>query len=121
MKQETREFSLGLMISLTDGHLMVPFDELHEAVEWLVGYPVWTHQLTRVYQEIVKPYLENEFYSIRKIQIPDGLNTELLVENYLTYLIELGYPPSYTVFNAAIVPRPVDPLVELGEILDKRQ
>lgn len=46
MKQEpeTREFSTAALLSLTTGLLFCGFSEMHEAAEFLMGHPIWTHQ-----------------------------------------------------------------------------
>lgn len=42
---ETREFPVGVLYTMATGRLMAPFDPVHGAIEFLLGGPVWTHQL----------------------------------------------------------------------------
>lgn len=40
----TKQFKLGVVLSLTTGKLLCEFSELHEAAEYVLGHPVWTHE-----------------------------------------------------------------------------
>lgn len=40
---ESREFSVAAIASLSSGILLCPFEEMHEAAEYLMGHPIWTH------------------------------------------------------------------------------
>ncbi len=40
---ETREFPTSVIASLSSGILLCKFNEMHEAAEWLMGHPIWTH------------------------------------------------------------------------------
>jgi hypothetical protein len=42
---QTKKFPTEVVVSITSGVLLCDFDKLHEAVEWLVGHQVWTHEL----------------------------------------------------------------------------
>lgn len=42
MKKSVSPLALA---SITTGSLMCEFGQMHEALEWLVGHPVWTHEL----------------------------------------------------------------------------
>lgn len=43
---ETKTFDTPTLASITTGVLLVqPFSKVHEACEWLLGHPVWTHEL----------------------------------------------------------------------------
>lgn len=48
----TREFPTLVILSIVTGSLVCEFDKVHEAIEWMAGEPVWTHQLPRVSREI---------------------------------------------------------------------
>lgn len=39
------------------------FHEIHEAIEKLCGYPVWTHQLPRVFNDIKAKFADHPVYS----------------------------------------------------------
>ena len=42
---ETKTFSVPILASITSGVLLeMPFSKMHEAAEWLLGHPVWTHE-----------------------------------------------------------------------------
>jgi hypothetical protein len=41
---ETRDFPTAVIASLSSGILLCKFGEMHEAAEYLMGHPIWTHQ-----------------------------------------------------------------------------
>ena len=40
---ETRDFPTAVIASLSTGTLLCKFGDMHEAAEFLVGHPIWTH------------------------------------------------------------------------------
>lgn len=40
---DTREFPTAVIASLSTGILLCNFSEMHEAAEYLMGHPIWTH------------------------------------------------------------------------------
>ena len=40
---ETREFSVAAIASISTGILLCRFEDMHEAAEYLMGHPIWTH------------------------------------------------------------------------------
>ncbi len=40
---ETREFPTEVIASISSGILMCSFGDMHEAAEYLMGHPIWTH------------------------------------------------------------------------------
>lgn len=44
MTSETKELPTTALVSLRSGTLIAPFDCMHEAAEWIMGHPIWTHQ-----------------------------------------------------------------------------
>lgn len=40
---ESREFSTAAIVSITTGVLFCKFGDMHEAAEYLMGHPIWTH------------------------------------------------------------------------------
>ncbi len=43
MNTETREFPTAVIASLSSGVLLCNFSAMHEAAEYLMGHPIWTH------------------------------------------------------------------------------
>jgi hypothetical protein len=41
--RETREFSTAALASITSGILLCKFGDMHEAAEFVMGHPIWTH------------------------------------------------------------------------------
>lgn len=43
---ETKTFDVPTLVSVTSGVLLtMPFSKVTEAIEWILGHPVWTHEL----------------------------------------------------------------------------
>ena len=40
---DTRDFPTAVIASISTGVLLCKFDEMHEAAEYLMGHPIWTH------------------------------------------------------------------------------
>src|SRR5690348_5787624 len=40
---ETREFPVEVIASISSGILLCDFGKMHEAAEFLMGHPIWTH------------------------------------------------------------------------------
>jgi hypothetical protein len=40
---ETRDFPTAVIASLSSGILLCKFGDMHEAAEYLMGHPIWTH------------------------------------------------------------------------------
>ena len=40
---ETRDFPTAVIASLSCGTLLCKFSDMHEAAEFLMGHPIWTH------------------------------------------------------------------------------
>lgn len=41
---ETKAFSTAALASLSSGMLLCEFGDMHEAAEYLMGHPIWTHE-----------------------------------------------------------------------------
>jgi hypothetical protein len=57
---ETREFPTAVIASLSSGVLLCGFDQMHEAAEYLMGHPIWTHHFGSkdLWQAMQKKVLE---------------------------------------------------------------
>lgn len=40
---DTREFPTAVIASISSGVLLCRFSDMHEAAEYLMGHPIWTH------------------------------------------------------------------------------
>ncbi len=51
---EAKEFSTGAAISISSGYMLARegFGAVHELMEWLAGFPIWTHQIPRMSDEL---------------------------------------------------------------------
>lgn len=41
---ETKDFPTRVIASISTGVLLCEFSKMHEAAEYLMGHPIWTHQ-----------------------------------------------------------------------------
>lgn len=57
---ETRDFPTAVIASISTGVLLCKFDELHQAAEYLMGHPIWTHHFGSkdLWQEMQRTVLE---------------------------------------------------------------
>ena len=81
---ETREFPTAVIASLSTGVLLCKFSDMHEAAEYLMGHPIWTHHFGSkdLWREMQRTIAE---------QCP-GMPTELpytTAENYQAKLAEI--------------------------------
>lgn len=81
---ETREFPTAVIASLSSGVLLCDFGKMHEAAEYLMGHPIWTHHFANkeLWAEMQRTIAE---------QCP-GMPTDLpdtTKENYLAKLAEI--------------------------------
>jgi hypothetical protein len=55
----TKSFDVRVLGSITSGILLLQdFSKVHEAIEWLAGYQVWTHELPAVSRRLAPSLLE---------------------------------------------------------------
>lgn len=40
----SKDFPLGVVLSLTTGKMLCNFRDMHEAAELVLGHPIWTHE-----------------------------------------------------------------------------
>lgn len=57
---ETRDFPVAVIASISSGVLLCKFDEMHQAAEYLMGHPIWTHHFASkdLWKEMQKTILE---------------------------------------------------------------
>ena len=48
----TKTYSLGAILTGITGTVLCDFSDFHSLAEWLCGYPVFTHQLPRMKEDI---------------------------------------------------------------------
>lgn len=79
---ETRDFPVAAIVTLTSRISLCEFSKVHEAAEYVMGHPIWTHQFSSQLPDIVRTILE---------QCP-GLPTKLegvTPDNYLDCVRDL--------------------------------
>lgn len=79
MPRPTREFHLGDLITVTDGHLCSPrrMDGVYAILNFLTGDNLMTHQLPMA-MRTVSPYLYEEHPFLKDISCPDGLGNGVI-------------------------------------------
>lgn len=81
---ETREFSTAAIASITTGFLLCKFGDMHEAAEFVMGHPIWTHHFA-------DKTLNDEMRKTVLAQVPD-MPTKIdgvTNENYRQKLAEI--------------------------------
>lgn len=81
---ETREFPTAAIASITTGVMLCKFGDMHEAAEFVMGHPIWTHHFAdkTLNEEMRKTVLAQLPEMPTKI---DGVTPE----NYLQKLAEI--------------------------------
>jgi hypothetical protein len=84
MSTKTRDFSTAAIASLSTGILLCKMGDVHEAAEYLMGHPIWTHQFAdkKIWSEMQKKIAEQCPGMPTEI---DGVNND----NYLEKLAEI--------------------------------
>jgi hypothetical protein len=94
----SKKFHIGVVLSVTTGKLLCPFDELHEFLDYLTGQQLFTHQLSRAADSgahyIYSLYPELEFIDVPKIE-GTSEQREKQVKDFLNYLVTSGIPKEY--------------------------
>jgi len=55
---QTRDFPTAVIASLSSGVLLCDFGKMHEAAEYLMGHPIWTHQFPSLEADMRRAILE---------------------------------------------------------------
>lgn len=81
---KTRSFPTAVIASLSSGVLLCKFSDMHEAAEYLMGHPIWTHHFAdkTLWHEMQRAILE---------QCP-GMPTDIqgiTPENYMERVAEI--------------------------------
>ena len=63
---ESKEFDLGIILSLTTGRIFAKLDKLCDAVDYLTNDKIYTHQMIRVLP-ILKEYVLSTYPELRGI------------------------------------------------------
>ena len=80
-KPETREFSTAAIASISTGIMLCKFGEMHEAAEYLMGHPIWSHHFaSKELSESMKRAVVRQYP-----EMPTELSG-VTAENYLEYL-----------------------------------
>lgn len=82
---ETRDFPTAVIASLSSGNLLCKFSDMHEAAEYLMGHPIWTHHFAN-------KELWGEMQQTIAAQCPGmpmGEVDGVTKDNYLEYIAKL--------------------------------
>lgn len=57
---QTRDFPVAVIASISTGVLLCKFGDMHEAAEYLMGHPIWTHHFAskELWKEMQRTILE---------------------------------------------------------------
>jgi len=81
---ETREFHIGDILSIIDGHLVSPrhIDGVYDILNWMTGDNLFTHQLPRASEECA-PSLREQHPDLAAVVFPEGVSGEEPVRAWL--------------------------------------
>lgn len=115
---ETKDFHIGDVITITDGHLVAPrhIGAVYDICEWMTGEEgLMTHQLSRVSREI-EPFLREQHPELAAVKVPAGIDS---MEKALAFLATL-YPRFGETVAVARIPSvehtAIDPIAEIKMI-----
>lgn len=82
---ETREFPTAVIASLSCGVTLCAFSQMHEAAEYLMGHPIWTHHFAskQLWQDMQRTIAEQ--CPGMPTAEPEGVDAT----NYLEYVAKL--------------------------------
>ena len=109
----TREFSLGAVLSVTTGCLMCKMEDVYEILNWMTGDSLFTHQLPRAADECRAPLLEQH------PQLKDIDTKDITRDNVIQRLAELQGQYGATLAVAPLAEgghRYIDPVTEAMEM-----
>lgn len=77
MSNETKDFHIGDILSVTSGRLVSPrhVDGLYDLLGWMTGDKPMTHQLPRFAEEC-EGSLREQFPDLAALEVPKDLNSE---------------------------------------------
>lgn len=78
---ETKSFHIAAILTIIDGKMIVPMDEIYEILDWMTGESLMTHQLPRASREC-EDTLKQAFPDLAEIKVPEGLKTWEKVSAY---------------------------------------
>lgn len=83
---EQREFPTEVIASISSGILLCSFSEMHEAAEFLMGHPIWTHHFASpdIWKRMTDRVLQQHPLMPKKLDV-----TGVTPENWLEYKAKL--------------------------------
>lgn len=72
---DDRNFDVSSLVGIHSGILLGEFETLHRDIERLAGFPVWTHQLPRLFGEL-RPELEKHLPWLAEVSVPEGMDRD---------------------------------------------
>lgn len=107
MANEVKQFDPRVLGSITSGILLMDdFSKVHEAIEWVIGHPVWTHEL---------PSVGEKAATLVKLQHPDLPLGEVVDWQATADFLLAKHGPSIPLERGTEV-RTSDPISALAEV-----
>lgn len=109
---DVRRFPLGVVLSVTTGRLLAPFDQMHELLDFMTGDTLMTHQLPRACEECA-PVLLARHPRLADVVVPETFGDEAAVKRWVAEQAErLGEGVTVATLDPDD-PTVIDPLAEL--------
>ena len=75
MDKGQKNIDLGVILSITTHRLYGELDDYYEALRYLTGDPIWSHQIGRVCEQ-VKPYILSLYPQLEGVGSNEKFNSE---------------------------------------------
>lgn len=117
MSQQSKDFHIGTVLTITSGKLISPdhIGGVYEICDWMTGEPTFTHQLSRVSREIEGP-LREQHPDLAAVEVPEGLDSWDKVNAFLGALYPKFGKKVPVVPIGAADHTSIDPIAELKMI-----
>jgi hypothetical protein len=120
MPKEIREFSVGALLSLTTDKMLADrFSEVHEAAEFVLGHPIWTHEFGR--REVWQRLRENVLEQVPVLASFDGSGVvdKESAKEFLDEAVQVIGVRSFSIVKGTCV-REQSPIETLQEMMPEK-
>ncbi len=75
MDKVQKNFDLGTVLSLTTHRMLSEMDKIQDALEYVTGDPIWTHQIPRVMGQVT-PYVLSLYPQLEGVGLNEPINSK---------------------------------------------
>lgn len=116
---ESKEFDLGIILSLTTGRIFAKLDKIYDAVDYLTNDKIYTHQMIRVLP-ILKEYVLSTYPELRGIGEEEKFENVSEIQLFLKEQKEkFGNSLKLSQISKDMGYQHIDPIIEASFLLQK--